>query len=215
MDRCKCGCGTVVAEGKQYVRGHATRLKPEELEQYDKLFEQGLTFQEVGDKIGKTRQQAHNVYKKYFSEKYNNGKQRRAMIHGVENFNTIVDQANWHPLVLLLKEHFNSEIAPVVKNNRLSRIAFLLSGERCKLIYSERDHKYISFQVKNPDEYKWIFIISNPTKSVSWYDMMVFRFESSVIEAGKQYYIPINKRKEPYNGITPAIDFYQFLVKGV
>ena len=34
--------------------------------QYKELFEKGLTYEEVGEAMGVTRQRAHAIYKRYF-----------------------------------------------------------------------------------------------------------------------------------------------------
>lgn len=215
MKYCKCGCGEPINEDKEYLRGHATRLQPEILDQYDSLFELGLTFQEVGDKMGVSRQQAHNVYKRYFSDKYHEGRMRRTLVNTYEKTLDLLEEKNWPNQILKLRDYLQGfgSVVPVVKTNRLSKIEFMLDGTICKLIYSERIAPYMAFQIRHPEQYNQICVVWNPSGHEDTFAYsLVFLFPSNIIEPGKQYYIASGPRGENSHGVEPKIDFYQYQV---
>lgn len=204
MTYCNCGCGTRIPGDNFYVRGHATRLDPEQQAEYQVLFDKGLTFAEVGKEMGVTRQQAHNVYKKYFSDSHQNGKVRRSILNRIQKLEEFSNPKTWPDSVIILYRLFKDRVQPVIKTNRVSKVEAFVDGDLCKIIESSRTSRYMSFRVKNIKKYAYLFIV--------WKNNAIFKIPTDILQSGKQYYIPIEKREEVYKNIKPEIDFYQYLI---
>jgi predicted transcriptional regulator len=138
--------------------------------QYKELFEKGLTYEEVGEAMGVTRQRAHAIYKRYFQNTLKSKDELLKKRRERDKFNKAMDVSKW-PRHLQYVRKFCDFVPDLYKQTARPKLSGTVNGKRVVVrhtarTFSDTYSKHFPWQIKVPSgDYDFLIIVRSKGNS--------------------------------------------------